>query len=104
MSNLENISAFLGVDVQSTRGCPYVVLDTDLKPHVSGWLETPEEISGIVDEITRSLRPVAVGIDAPRCALQAPRNHYWEPKNGGADVLQILAMVDTARLWLLHYE
>jgi len=75
-----NVSAFLGVDVQCARGCPYVVLDTDLKPFVSGWLEAPEEISGIVDEARRCLGSVAVGIDAPRCALRAPRNHYWDGK------------------------
>jgi len=80
MSELENIAAFLGIDVQCKRGCPYVVLDPDLKPYVSGWLETPEEVSGIVDEITCSVGPVAIGIDAPRCPLHAPRDHYWNGK------------------------
>jgi hypothetical protein len=72
------ISAFLGVDVQCARGCPYVALDTDLNPYVSGWLKSPEAIRDVVDEIRIALGPVAVGIDSPRCALRAPRSHYWD--------------------------
>lgn len=73
-----SVAAYLGVDVQCARGCPYVALDTDLKPYVSGWLKLPEAISGVVEKIVKGLGPVAVGIDAPRCALDSPRSYYWD--------------------------
>ncbi len=72
------VSAFLGIDVQCARGCPYVALDTDLKPYVSGWLKSPEAIRDVVNEIRSVLGPVAIGIDSPRCALRTPRSHYWD--------------------------
>lgn len=72
------ISAFLGIDVQCARGCPYVALTSDLKPYASGWLDSPEAVLGIVDEIEGALGPVAIGIDAPRCARDGPRSHYWD--------------------------
>jgi len=53
-------------------------VNTKLRPHSFGWLESPEEIWGIVETIVRDLGPIAVGIDAPRYALDSPRSHYWD--------------------------
>jgi predicted nuclease with RNAse H fold len=69
---------YVGVDVQVTRGCPYVVLDDGLRPHAAGWLEKPEAIRKVVDGVSRSLGTVAVGIDAPRLPLQKARPYYWD--------------------------
>jgi predicted nuclease with RNAse H fold len=75
---LANVKAYMGIDVQVKRGCPFVVLDTDLKPVTFGWLRSPESISDIIREVTQNFGPVAVGIDAPRQALDSPRSHYWQ--------------------------
>lgn len=69
---------YVGVDVQSTRACPYVVLDAGLRHHASGWLEEPQAIRAIVRDAAKALGAVAVGIDAPRCALNRPRPYYWD--------------------------
>lgn len=61
-----NRVAYLGVDVQVARGCPYAVLDGRLKPHGSGWLASPGEVSHVVASLLKSFDRVAVGIDAPR--------------------------------------
>lgn len=73
-----NVAAYFGVDVQCARGCPYVALDTDLKPYDSGWLKSPEAISDVVENVIKNLVPVAVGIDAPRYPLASRRSHYWD--------------------------
>jgi len=75
---------YLGIDVQTVRGCPYVVLDRSGEPVDSGWL------SGGFDNVVRGLAkvtdrhrrtigsPLAVGIDAPRQPLSSPRQWYWD--------------------------
>lgn len=68
---------YVGVDVQVSRGCPYVVLDLALKRYASGWLAVPDEIRAVVRSASKVLGPIAIGIDAPRCGLRAPREHYW---------------------------
>lgn len=74
------VMAYLGIDVQRKRDCPYVVLGGDLKPYISGWLQSPESIADVIKDTTRRFESVAVGIDAPRRALDSPRNHYWSRK------------------------
>jgi hypothetical protein len=79
---------FLGVDVQIRRPCTYYVLDQDLDYVTSGFLGGSD-----IEEISQNLRSLAkflldqgvgglaVGIDAPRMGLPAPRLWYWR---GGA--------------------
>ena len=71
----------VGLDVQATRGCPYVAIRPDGITTFAGWVGRAN-----VDEIAESLlgeiskRPeqrFAFGIDAPRCALTQPRRWYW---------------------------
>lgn len=75
---------YLGIDVQASRGCPYVVLDQSGEPVDAGWL------SGGLGEVVRGLGKVvdrhsgtrgsslAAGIDAPRVPLRSPRQWYWD--------------------------
>jgi predicted nuclease with RNAse H fold len=72
------ITAYIGVDVQAARGCPYVILNAALQYYSSGWLQNPQEIRIVVSDVARTLGPVAVGIDAPRCPLPRPRSYYWQ--------------------------
>lgn len=72
-----NRVAYVGVDVQEARGCPYAVLDGSLMPHGSAWLASPGELGHVVASLLKSFDKVAVGIDAPRCPLKKPRQHYW---------------------------
>lgn len=76
-ATLERAGAYVGIDVQSSRRCPYAVLDGDLEPVDSGWLDSPGEILPVVRRAAESLGRVAVGVDAPRTALSAPRTHFW---------------------------
>ncbi len=86
-------TVFVGVDVQARRGCACAALDRD-----GAWLDgtwTPplaratggrarrarEAIAGDIVDFCRGFAGaarVAVGIDAPRAPLQAPRRWYWE--------------------------
>jgi len=61
-------TACVGIAVQGTRGCPYVVV-SDLKPVESGWLNMPDDLLPIVAGLRERFGRVAVGIDAPRSAL-----------------------------------
>jgi hypothetical protein len=79
---------FLGIDVQFRRPCTYYVLDQDLGFVTSGNLDGKnlENISQNLYSLAISLvdkHPggLAVGIDAPRMGLPAPRPWYWR---GGA--------------------
>ena len=74
----------LGVDVQFMRPCTYYVLDQDLNFVTSGILQgsSIDEISQNMIRLVKSLldqRPgeLAVGIDAPRMGLLAPRSWHW---------------------------
>jgi hypothetical protein len=71
--------AFIGIDVQAARGCPYVVLDRSLSPRLSGWLRAPEDALPVVVEASKWGR-VAVGIDGPRTPLPSRREHFWTSK------------------------
>jgi predicted nuclease with RNAse H fold len=72
-----NSVAYVGVDVQMNRGCPCAVLAGDLTSYHSEWLVSPKRIGSLVAELAHVFNRVAVGIDAPRCPLTEPREHYW---------------------------
>ncbi len=70
----------IGVDVQVSRGCSFMVLDSELSCVTSGWLGgTAAEIGSSLKSLSRSW-PGAVGIDAPRQPLSQPREHYWDKR------------------------
>ena len=79
------IDRFIGVDVQTSRGCPFAVLDADGNALDSGWLNDRNETARALRTVaTRHAegRPnrVAIGIDAPRVQLQRGREWYWSRK------------------------
>ncbi len=77
-------SLFVGIDVQTRRACPYAILDAAGEPVAAGWLPG-QDVAAAAASLDRALaqlaagRPtqVAIGIDAPRCFLPAPRPWYW---------------------------
>jgi len=78
------VKIFLGVDVQIKRPCTYYVLDQDLNYVTSGNLqgdtidETSQQLRTLVHDLSKKQSgSVAVGIDAPRVGLPAPRAWFW---------------------------
>jgi hypothetical protein len=83
-----NVAYFFGVDIQVKRPCTFYVLDQRLNYVTSGLIpgEDINEISHNLRSLAFSLLDqhpggVALGIDAPRKGLPAPRPWYWR---GGA--------------------
>lgn len=70
---------FMGIDVQISRKCPYLVLNRERICISSGWLEGEsnseicKNLINIIDEISL----IAIGIDAPRVPLPAARKFFW---------------------------
>ena len=82
--NKINIDFYVGIDVQLNRGCPYYIVNSELEYVDSGWLigHNQERICQQLVELKNQLlkeshHKIAVGIDAPRMALNAPREWYW---------------------------
>lgn len=78
---------FAGIDVQISRGLAFCVLDHDMRMVGSGWVthdrqnNTAGNLKTRLVEIAKG-REVAIGIDAPRMPLPAPRQHYWDGGRG----------------------
>lgn len=99
---------FIGVDVQMSRACSYFVFDAEGKFVDSGWLAADDtkrvarttgrqmaikrgekpltaetDLRRIINELAGGdVARVAVGIDAPRRPLPAPRTHSYSTKRG----------------------
>lgn len=99
---------FVGVDVQMSRACSYFVFDAAGEFVDSGWLAEKEstrqvrttakipavkrgakapttegDLKRVVDDLAQGdANSVAVGIDAPRRPLPAPRTHSYSAKRG----------------------
>lgn len=78
------IDLFLGIDVQIKRGCAYYIINSNLEYVDSGWLkgqdyaETCQLLAALCSQLQEnSTGKIAVGIDAPRMGLPAPRAIYW---------------------------
>jgi hypothetical protein len=81
------VSAFMGVDVQASRACPFAVLNKGGRQYGHGWLKGPaesrcEQLLQAVARIENEMGPVAIGIDAPRQPLRSPRKHFWNGRGG----------------------
>ena len=79
---------YLGIDVQVKRGCSYYLVNSELEYIDSGWLDGPDQgdicqqlRALIAKHLTHPEMEIAVGIDAPRMGLPAPRKYYW--RDGG---------------------
>jgi hypothetical protein len=72
---------FMGIDVQISRKCAYLVLNSKSMCVFSGWLEggSKSEICESLIKIINDLEmsKIAIGIDAPRVPLPAPREFFW---------------------------
>lgn len=84
MGKYLGVPLFIGLDVQVRRPCSYYLLDKELEYVDSGWLagSQPDEICHSLEEIISGLEitgqgQIAIGIDAPRMGLDAPREYYW---------------------------
>ena len=80
----QNIDLFLGIDIQTKRGCTYYIVNSELNYVGSGWLighnhdQVCRQLAKLVTQLlTEPNLKIAVGIDAPRMALNAPREWYW---------------------------
>lgn len=74
-----------GVDVQQSRGCPFVVLEPGRRSHrcvATGWLEgaSPADLRTGLSRVLREHAVTAVGIDAPRQPL--PGLRHWKVTGG----------------------
>jgi hypothetical protein len=80
----EMSSRFIGIDVQSARGCAVGILDEDGRAVDSAWIpgSDPSDLAiGLVRRLradATSTHTVAIGIDAPRQPLDAPREWFWD--------------------------
>ena len=80
------IDRFIGVDVQTSRGCPFAVLDAEGNALDAGWLDQENETTAGLRAVAMRhaegrLDRVAIGIDAPRVPLPQRRAWYWS-RNG----------------------
>ncbi len=82
------MSLYLGIDVQTERGCAYAVVDDNLVSIRTGWLhpgtERPviDSFHPVLDVITSNGQSqIIAGIDAPRKPLNARREYYWDGKH-----------------------
>jgi len=79
-----NIDLYLGIDVQTKRGCSYYIVNSGLEYVDSGWLmgHNHDQVCRQLVELKTQLLvnlnlKIAVGIDAPRMGLITPRELFW---------------------------
>ena len=80
-------AVFVGVDVQVRRRCPYYALSATGACVEAGWLPAGDAAPAALRAHAERLgkgdpQGVAVGIDAPRTALPAPRAWSWNGRAG----------------------
>ena len=73
--------AFIGIDVQEKRGCCFAVIGSDGALLSSGWFRNPEADVVRLTSLLGQNYDVAVGIDAPRQPLPAPRKWFWNGRS-----------------------
>ena len=71
---------YIGIDIQLARDFSYVVMNEHAEVVENGWVPSEKAAAKIV-HLADAHGVHAIGIDAPRMPLPAPRKHYW---NGGA--------------------
>ena len=73
----------IGIDVQASRPCPYVVLDDAAREVESGWFSGDDDIGFVMGGLCARFAGAVFGIDSPRAPLDRPREWYW--RQGGWD-------------------
>jgi hypothetical protein len=73
---------FVGIDVQTARGCALAAVDASGRSVACYWADAadPQVLAATVREGLERLgvQELAIGIDAPRGALKRPRRWYWD--------------------------
>jgi hypothetical protein len=69
-------NVYIGIDVQSNRGCPYAVLSDTGDMAESGWLRS-KTLTTDLRALADKYPAAAFGVDAPRMAMPAQRQWYW---------------------------
>lgn len=82
-------SAFIGVDVQSARDCPYAVISDSAELIESGWIPTDKSMSQVAKAICDRHPGALIGIDSPRHPLPSPRQWYWKDGNWKARTTEV---------------
>ena len=79
---------YMGIDVQISKGCSYVIVDEKSEIVNSGWakegtfLKTAHQLRSVAFETADDRKNnVAMGIDSPRNPLKIKRKFYWNRKN-----------------------
>ena len=72
------MKAFIGIDIQESRGCCFAAIREDGNLLESGWFSDPGKEAAQLVRRLKEVYDVFVGIDAPRKPLASPRKWYWE--------------------------
>lgn len=68
---------FIGIDVHSSRACPFAVIDGSGGMTDSGWLSVDSGLEREIAALVTSYPNAVFGVDSPRVARQSPREWYW---------------------------
>jgi len=72
------MKAFIGIDIQESRGCCFAAIREDGSLLESGWFSDPGKEAAQLVRRLKEAYDVSVGIDAPRKPLASPRKWYWD--------------------------
>jgi predicted nuclease with RNAse H fold len=76
-------NCYVGIDVQTRRGCPFAVLNSEGGVLDAGWIEKAEPfdmaaaLRSVLNRHASDKESIALAIDAPRVPLVEPRQWYW---------------------------
>ena len=75
---------FIGIDVQSVRGCAVAVVGASGRLQDASWLETGDaSIEAKARDLAERHPGATFGIDSPRMPIPAPRAWYWRKRSWG---------------------
>lgn len=84
MNRKNKIKYFAGIDVQTSRGCCYYIIDENKSFVVNGWIKEniPQTLNKILLDISNNKhQTIAIGIDAPRMPIKKFRSRSFDKKS-----------------------
>ncbi len=74
---------FVGIDVQTARGCACAILDEDGRSLGHFWCsgsatDVRSSVGRTLALAKQSLDTAVIGVDSPRMPIPAPRRHFWD--------------------------
>jgi len=78
------MNCFVGIDIQTSRGCPFAIIDANGVVIDDGWIQqsNPAQMVADLRDAVRACVPadssIALAVDAPRNPLSEPRKWYWK--------------------------